>query len=194
MVSLSECEDVFWAELMSVLGYDVSAARPGVRHSWPTEGQPDWKIDEDVLFLQVLDDAGDDITQPLDDEWVDAGEDLTLVQGQTRVLKLNLIAYGPNSYDHLVTIRHAFMHGRENFAKNNIYIVPSSDTPQRAPELFQGRWWERADLSLRFNNLLSFTTSVNAIKEVDVNVDVNKPGCSEEVISSEFGISLISNK
>ena len=194
MVNLKDLEKIFRSDLLSILGVSDNALNTPVRLSWPTNGQTDWKIDEDVMFLQLTDEGGADIAQTIDTYWEDADEDLNRVDCLTRVLKLTLIAYGPNSYDHLVAVRFAMMVGRDSLKSNNLFIVPEPAAPQRAPELFQGRWWERSDLVLTFNHLTEFTAGVKTIKSVDVTVDANKPGESEEIISETIsGIKVITN-
>jgi hypothetical protein len=170
---------------MAILGVAKTTTPPPVRKSWPTNGQPDWGIADDVVFMQCLDEGGEDIAQPVDTVWVnDDSEDLVQKDSQTRVVRLNLIAYGPNGYSNLIEIRRAIIGGLPNLKSNKLFYIPSPDSPQRAPELFQGRWWERADLSLRFNNLMTFETGVKSITEVDVTVHANDPGDSTVVLES----------
>lgn len=169
---------------MAILGVAKTTTPPPVRKSWPTNGQPDWGITDDVVFLQCLDEGNEDIAQPVDTVWADDGQDLKRTDSQTRVVRLNLIAYGPNGYSNLIEIRRAIIGGLPNLKSNKLFLIPSPDSPQRAPELFQGRWWERADLSLRFNNLMTFETGVKSITEVDVTVHANEPGDSTVVLES----------
>ncbi len=173
--SIAELEAIFWAELMDILGHDTSVTPPPVRRSWPTDGAPDWRITDNVVFMQ-LSEAGDAYMQDVDSVLEEAGRDLVLRRASTRTLQLKLIAYGPACYESLLDVRMALVGGRPKLRKQKIYPVGGADSVQYVPELFQGRWWKRADLSMTFNCLMVFSTSVNAIEQVDVTIKANEPG------------------
>lgn len=110
ITTLDELEDILWEELMSILGYEIDnpawSINPPVRRSWQQQGQPGWGINDDILFFKIFDESGQDITIPVDTTINnDLAEDIQISKGQTRVLRVNLIAYGPNSYDNLINIR-----------------------------------------------------------------------------------------
>ncbi len=65
--SLHELQKIFWQELTDILN-DQSVQ---VRISWPQNGSPDWGISEDVIFIQVTEDNGEDITRYMDNRWED---------------------------------------------------------------------------------------------------------------------------
>lgn len=166
-------------EIMS--GVIPSLKAPPVRHSWPKGGAPDWRIDDDVLFMQ-LSEAEDELNRPVDDEWLERGEDFTRRQGITRVFNLKLNAYGPNCYDNLLRIRMEFLRGIDAMKKEKVYLVPERAPIIRAPELFQGRWWNRADTTLKLNALFIFDTEVTSITSVKVGVFANRQDKSKAVI------------
>ena len=149
------------------------------------DGAPDWKIKEDVLFFQLSEEGGADIMQMVDSVLVENEDDFTMHQGQTRVLKLSMIAYGSNSYKNLRKIRLSLLNGNQNIRNKKIYIIPSSDVPIYAPELFQSQWWPRTDLTLRFNSLIETDYKVNPIETVGVTLAANKVGNSSQVITRE---------
>ena len=101
-----ELQLLVWQGLMGIIApaWEDGAGAPPVRHSWPKGGAPDWRIDDDVVFMQ-LSEAEDELNRPVDDEWLERGEDFTRRQGITRVCNLKLNAYGPNCYDNLLRIR-----------------------------------------------------------------------------------------
>lgn len=185
--NLSEFETLMWSELMGILGYDLNRTPPPVRRSWPTDGAPDWKINDNVVFMQVTENA-DDIMQPIDEHWLDAGRDLLRQSAMTRTVQLRLNAYGPACYESLLKVRLEIMRGRANLQKQKIYIIPGTDSVRYAPELFQGRWWKRADLTLFFNVLIVIDAPVNAIESVDITVKANEPAQSEA--THESGIII----
>lgn len=173
--SIAEAESLIWAELMDILGYSADIVPPPVRRSWPVDGAPDWKITDDVVFMQLTE-AEDEYMRTVDTVLESTGEDFQQSSAVTRVLSLSLNAYGPSCYENLLNVKMAVTPGRKNFKKNKIYLVPGVDAVRYAPELFQGRWWKRCDLTLKFNCLMVFETAVNAIKEVDITIGANNPG------------------
>lgn len=179
MRSYSELEDLLWQELSDIIASNKAGA---VRRSWQPNGAPDWTIGDDVLFMQLAE-SEDDINLPLDYDWKESGEDLDRRTGVTRVFTLRLTAYGPNCYDNLLRVRMAFLAGRQALKANQVYLVPERAAVVRAPELFQNRWWNRADTELKLNALFVFDEKVGTITRVDVSVGANRQGSSKTVIS-----------
>lgn len=179
--NIAEFESLMWAELMDILGHDAKTIPPPVRRSWPTDGGPDWKITDNVVFMQCTE-AAEDIMQPIDERWQSEGRDFLRESASTRTIQLRLNAYGPACYESLLKLRLELLRGRPKLKKQKIYIIPGKDSIQYAPELFQGRWWKRADLTLYFNVLISVKSIVKAIEEVNVTIKVNEPGTSDVIL------------
>lgn len=179
--NIAEFESLMWAELMDILGHDAKTIPPPVRRSWPTDGGPDWKITDNVVFMQCTE-AAEDIMQPIDERWQSEGRDFLRESASTRTIQLRLNAYGPACYESLLQIRLELLRGRPKLKKQKIYIIPGKDSIQYAPELFQGRWWKRADLTLYFNVLISIKSIVKAIEEVNVTIKANEPGTSDVIL------------
>ena len=179
--NIAEFESLMWAELMDILGHDVKTIPPPVRRSWPTDGGPDWKLTDNVVFMQCTE-AAEDIMQPIDERWQSEGRDFLRESASTRTIQLRLNAYGPACYESLLKLRLELLLGRPKLKKQKIYIIPGKDSIQYAPELFQGRWWKRADLTLYFNVLISVESIVKAIEEVNVTIKANEPGTSDVIL------------
>ena len=179
--NIVEFESLMWAELMDILGHDAKTIPPPVRRSWPTDGGPDWKLTDNVVFMQCTE-AAEDIMQPIDERWQSEGRDFLRESASTRTIQLRLNAYGPACYESLLQIRLELLRGRPKLKKQKIYIIPGKDSIQYAPELFQGRWWKRADLTLYFNVLISVESIVKAIEEVNVTIKANEPGTSDVIL------------
>lgn len=179
--NIAEFESLMWAELMDILGHDAKTIPPPVRRSWPTDGGPDWKLTDNVVFMQCTE-AAEDIMQPIDERWQSEGRDFLRESASTRTIQLRLNAYGPACYESLLQIRLELLRGRPKLKKQKIYIIPGKDSIQYAPELFQGRWWKRADLTLYFNVLISIKSIVKAIEEVNVTIKANEPGTSDVIL------------
>lgn len=179
--NIAEFESLMWAELMDLLGHDAKTIPPPVRRSWPTDGGPDWKLTDNVVFMQCTE-AAEDIMQPIDERWQSEGRDFLRESASTRTIQLRLNAYGPACYESLLKLRLELLRGRPKLKKQKIYIIPGKDSIQYAPELFQGRWWKRADLTLYFNVLISVKSIVKAIEEVNVTIKANEPGTSDVIL------------
>ena len=179
--NIAEFESLMWAELMDILGHDAKTIPPPVRRSWPTDGGPDWKLTDNVVFMQCTE-AAEDIMQPIDERWQSEGRDFLRESASTRTTQLRLNAYGPACYESLLKLRLELLLGRPKLKKQKIYIIPGKDSIQYAPELFQGRWWKRADLTLYFNVLISVESIVKAIEEVNVTIKANEPGTSAVIL------------
>lgn len=179
--NITEFESLVWAELMDILGHDAKTIPPPVRRSWPTDGGPDWKLTDNVVFMQCTE-AAEDIMQPIDERWQSEGRDFLRESASTRTMQLRLNAYGPACYESLLKLRFELLLGRPKLKKQKIYIIPGKDSIQYAPELFQGRWWKRADLTLYFNVLISIKSIVKAIEEVNVTIKANEPGTSDVIL------------
>lgn len=179
--NIAEFESLMWAELMDILGHDAKTIPPPVRRSWATDGGPDWKLTDNVVFMQCTE-AAEDIMQPIDERWQSEGRDFLRESASTRTIQLRLNAYGPACYESLLKLRLELLLGRPKLKKQKIYIIPGKDSIQYAPELFQGRWWKRADLTLYFNVLISVESIVKAIEEVNVTIKANEPGTSDVIL------------
>ena len=189
-MALDDLEILFYRAFMTALGYDPAATyeRPPVRRAWPTMGQPDWSFEEDVLFFQCTFLDGQDVSQPLHDFWQDEIKnnvptgDLIRHQEQTRVMQVQMIAYGPNGATNLDNIRTAIYNGLPMLRAAGVYVVPGNEAPKYAPELFQARWWRRADMTMIFNVNKVYDTEVKTITSVPVNVGANRPEESTTVV------------
>lgn len=189
-MALDNLEILFYRAFMTALGYDPAATyeRPPVRRAWPTMGQPDWSFEEDVLFFQCTFLDGQDVSQPLHDFWQDEIKnnvptgDLIRHQEQTRVLQVQMIAYGPHGAANLDNIRTTLYNGMLLLRQAGVYVVPGNEAPKYAPELFQARWWRRADMTMIFNVAKSYDTEVKTITSVPVTIGANRPEDSTTVV------------
>ena len=189
-MALDELEILFYRAFMSLLGHDpaLTYERPPVRRSWPTMGQPDWSFEEDVLFFQLTFIDGQEVSRELFDFWKDKpdSEDLIRHQEQTRVLQAQLVAYGPNGARNLDILRTNLYNGTPLLRSHGIYVVPGNEAPKYAPELFQARWWRRADMTIMFNVAKSYDTDYKTITSVPITLMANEPEGSETVRTSQI--------
>lgn len=179
-MTIKELENSFWTITMTLLGYDTTdtTLQDKVRMDWPTQGQPAFDVDEDVIFLKVL---------PFDDNYnrirdmsykVSDSSDTTLVEtySYTRVIGVTWVCYGPNSNTNAQIIRNkmfydTFNAGMELLDSYGLYLVSDIKEPTRIPEEFNNLWWERTDLSMQFNYLVSDDVEVPSVNSVPVEVN-----------------------
>ena len=125
-----------------------------VRIGWQIEGQPGPPIDVDTVTVRCT---------PIDTEYsrmrdvvgsASGTNTYTYTDIYTRAWKVFWTFYGPDGLDKaravvagLVTVPFV----EASLAGNNLYVNPSIKQPQRVPDNFQARWWERNDLEVEFN-------------------------------------------
>lgn len=182
-LTTEQLEDLFWRVTMQMLRFDPAEysnpenppAFMPVRISWPTEGAPAWKIDQDVAFLRVGE-QDDEINIIRDTVLMAKDEDsANQATGQTRVIRVHWLLYGPNSWNNACLIRRRLYDEpyREPLTANQVFLIPRIKTPQRLPELFGGRWWERADVAASFNTLVRYDSTVPYFKSAEITVQSN---------------------
>lgn len=168
--------NVLWQDLVLQMlgitpaGPDDSAAYSQVRLTWPTDGQPDWPLNFDVCFVETVTEA-DSYDQIMEHNIVPNDDTTyTLAIVYTRVWRVRLVAYGPNSGDRLRQTKTCmtldFVH--DTLAESNIYLIFELGTPRRNPELFTNDWWERWDFSVRMNEQVTDTLVLPTMASVEV--------------------------
>lgn len=165
--------NLLWGVIMGILGYPLNTTPPPVRQTWQMYGAPDFKITDNVIFLQLMYESGNDVARPLHSFMEDSGDDIKETKTQTRVLRLRLIAYGENGAENIYKIRTAIYGGIKQLRQNGIYAIPSDDEPRYAPELFAGQWWERTEFDFLFNQYAEYENTVTTIEQVPITVNLN---------------------
>lgn len=171
-----QLEDFFQALVVSFLpGVDPNQ---GVRLTWPQDGQPGFEITDSVVFLRVGYDP-DPYTRLLELSYGPGGADTVAVsQAYTLAISVDLTFYGPGSFENADAVRAALFlpATTQTLAGQNLGLITDVPPPRRAPELFNGQWWERVDLAARFNELVVRPSTVPAIASAPVTVVPQFPG------------------
>lgn len=171
ILTTKQLEDFFQSLTMIILG--IPSVDPGtqkpinqdrVRIDWPTGGAPAWKISEDIVFLQVTT-AGDPYIQQRNVSYQQNADELNRKVSYTRVHSVQWIVYGPNSTENAESIRNGIYlpDSKVSLGAKKLYLVTDVDPVTRLPELFNGQWWQRADVSARFNELVTRSAAVPSI-------------------------------
>lgn len=169
------------------VSFSNAAAWYAVRTEWPQEGAPAWGINEDICFIRAtpadtpFSNVRDNIYAPND------SESITKQMAYTQPWDLHFCLYGPNCADRLRLIVSALSldWAHDSLAQIDLYVVPRWNRPVYAPELFQGQWWPRADVTLQFNELVN--ESLVAPSAVGVAVTLVK----ENILTTEIDIGSI---
>lgn len=183
--------NVLWQDLvLRMLG--VTPAGPTdntayslVRIEWPTDGQPDWPLAFDVCFVESTMEA-DSYDQIMERNVVPNDDSTyTLTTVYTRVWRVRLVAYGPNSGDRLRQTKSCmtldFAH--DTLAESNLYLIFELGTPRRNPELFTNDWWERWDFSVRMNEQVTDTLVLPTMASVEVYIQDAVGNTSDRTIT-----------
>lgn len=125
-----------------------------VRISWQQSGAPAWAINEDVIFIRAFPVDGQ-YNRLKDVQYQNNNEtSLNKTEKYTRIMAVNWILYGPNSFEYADVIRNS-IGLNDRLMTNNVFLIYDRPTFTRTPELFNGQWWERSDLTLYFNEQIT---------------------------------------
>jgi len=180
-LSLTELNKIFYDLTRSIIS---GSPLVEVRHSWPTGGAPAFKVSDNVIFLKIY-----DVKSPITDQQeikYDASLTYPEKRSYTRTLMVNWICYGSLSWDYATDIRSKIFYSEhhDTLANNSIFIVPDFDPPKRLPELWQGQWYERCDLNISFNELVTIERDFNNIEQVPFGI-YDKDGLITEITIEE---------
>lgn len=169
VLTLTQIENIFQDMTTRILGYDPSVAANGdrVRISYQPEGAPGWKRTDDIVFIRVgL--VPDLVAQQRDISYSPISQQQSNRKvTYTRVLSVQWILYGPNSFDKADVIRNGLYlpSYRDTLKANNLFMVLDSvQVPTRMPELLNSQWWERVDFSANFNESVTRESKVQNIE------------------------------
>lgn len=140
-------------------------AYAAVRVGWQQQGQPAFKVTEDVAFLRCAE----------DDDQYDRIKHPSIVNGQqlfqyTRVWRVWWMLWGPNSFDRARILRSSLFSQaiHDLLSAASLYLVTNPRAPQRVPEHKDNQWWERTDFSAQFNEMVTETPPVTFATSVEI--------------------------
>ena len=160
VLTKTQIEDIFRSITMTILGLpekdnqNKPINQDKVRVAWSTTGSPAWKITDDIVFIKVsLSD--DPIIQQRDVIYspITNTNTSSRIVTYTKCHLIEWVLYGPCSYDKADLIRNGIFLPQitETLLTNKLALITTVPAPRRAPELFNGQWWERCDLQASFN-------------------------------------------
>ena len=185
-LSLKNIEDLFQKLIVSMLGWDVSnpILKNNVKIAWAT--RPAWNPSDNIVFLKVVEsDSMYNKEREVVNESIESPQEFVQKTSYTRQIQVTLTVYGPNSFENMQIIRDSMFYQtfRNVLSKNKIYLIPDIPSPVRAPELYNDQWWERVDMTLKFNELIVRETSVVPVESVDIIIYEGNEGKEIEEIN-----------
>lgn len=177
-MTYKELNALLWKAFMECLKLDPTLPENAnkIRSSYPPEGAPAWRIDEDVIFF-ILNESLDNYSRQVDSLYI-AGSDTVYKQStRTRYWSVSITAYGPNACENLNSIKDRLMSYKVKLLLNSgkLYIVPQQSPILRSPELFSGQWWNRWDYTAYFNeHYILPDEDVGRIEYVSINTRYNQ--------------------
>ena len=176
----NEIEDIFRLVVLKILSLDPDAAenRSRVRFPWGsdlaggTSSAPGWPKDRDVCMVYAL--PQDNFYNRQRDVHCEdhGGRDLVSVDEHTDVHFINFANYGPAAYECARDIRDGLFSDeiRDFLAQNNFALAADVPAIRRVPELFNGEWRNRVDISAVFNEYVRRERVVKTIEKVHLNL------------------------
>jgi len=159
------------ANIISLILECTEEEKKKIRINWPEEGQPAFLITDNMVFINGYE--VDDMynrQREHQDTYETSPDAFARETSYTRVMLTNIILYGPLSFENAQKIRDGFFaeEHRITLAKNKIYMIPDNPSPKRVPEYFEGRWWKRYDISLRFNMLTTKESTIERVESAEI--------------------------
>lgn len=142
--------------------------------SYRTTGQVSSKINEDVCYIHTdLEETVEQIFKNRSKTYNPENEGYTIKQQSLRRLALQVVFYGPNS-DIFSSILNEYCYmedAKQFFYNNDLALIPSlTSHTTKIHEKINDRWWDRADLKLRFYNTVTVETNVSTITSTDIKI------------------------
>lgn len=167
-------EDLFGDMTELILGKDVPPEN--IRLTYPQDGQPNWGIDEDIVFIRLFE-REDTYAKQIDSIYKPERGTIMKKSARTRVWEVQYVIYGPSANTNSNKIKDGVLRQdvKRYLAGNGVFLVPDLPLCKRIPELFAGQWWNRWDISLTFNELYHLADeNVGRIESVSITTQTNR--------------------
>nr|DAR08472.1 MAG TPA: hypothetical protein [Caudoviricetes sp.] len=174
-MNYKQLQNLFWDITNDITGKNLKMPNKFIRFKYPQDGMPDWKITDDIIFIN-LSELNNDYAKQLDSKYIAENDTVMRYSARTRVWNVLFTIYGPNAYDIANQIKDGVF--KQNIhdllSKNSVFLIPNLPMITQANELFAGKWWNRWDLVLNFNELYELTPDdVGRIENVSISLGIN---------------------
>lgn len=171
-----QLQDLFWEVTNNIIGEYLKNPNKNIRFKYPVNGQVDWKIDENIVFIN-LSEKDDDYAKQIDSRYITEDGTVKRYMARTRVWNVNYTVYGPDAYDIVNQIKDGVFTQsiHDLMSRNSVFLIPNLPSLIQANEMFAGKWWQRWDLTLNFNELYEMKPDdLGHIEYVSISTQVNK--------------------
>jgi hypothetical protein len=173
-LTVQEIQAVLQVAVCGMLGITDSVHTTQVRIEYGTAGQPSQQVSDDVCYLRCMPNGTDPYSRIRERSNSAGDDDTSLIENwtYTNVWSAHFCFYGPNSYDRARAVRSAFYQDyfTDLLGQNQLFPVSDFPEPVRAPEVFDGQWWERADMEFVLYEFVQETISRQTVASVEVIV------------------------
>ena len=175
MSRIRELENVFWEACAKILPAVIDKPEKFIRWRHPTNGAPDWTVSDNVLFLNLMERDEAYAKQRHNVFLTGATGEVTKRSMRTRTWDLYCTAYGPDSCEIVNLLKDGFflLEIKKILADSSIYLVPYLPSCMQMSEVFAGKWWERWDLTLTFNEEHFTSEDVGAVQKISFGFSAN---------------------
>lgn len=160
-----------------------------VRIAYMQDGAPGWQVSDNIVSIYAME-IDDDYNAIREQGRSDNEEEALLLDEEvkyTRVWAVRFVCYGPLSAENVRKIKSAMYRqdARRTLAARHVYLVPGREAPRRIPEPFEGRWYDRYDLTMRFNEGVIEAGTLPAIGSAGITVYTDNGMTREIAIAAD---------
>lgn len=168
--------NLLWDATAAIVKDMIDEPSKYIRDAMQVNGIPDWNITDDIIFLNLAE-VNDDYARQRDSVITTSGGSARRETVRTRVWTLSVSAYGRNAYDIVNRLRDGFFYAdiQRLLDNNDVAIIPELSAPIQATELYAGKWWNRWNIELKFNELYRLPAeNVGSIESVSLSIRANR--------------------
>lgn len=177
MNSYTDLYNLLWDATAEIVSDIIEEPERFIRNTMQTGGSPDWKITDNIIFLN-LGEIDDEYARQRDSVFTTSGGSVRRKTVRTRVWRLSVSVYGPIAYEIANRLRDGFFYAsiQRLLEKNDVAIIPELAAPVMATELYNGDWWERWNIDFKFNELYRLPDEdVGSLESVSLSIRANRP-------------------
>lgn len=177
--SITKIENMFRLIVCDILGVDGANSGGRVRFVWGSNvdsqsmSAPNLKTDQDVCYIQITPEDNA-YNRQRDIRYLQNpdSDNMIALDEHTDVHLVTFINYGVNAYDCARLIRNKLHHDhiRRTLRLNNFALVTDVPAPRRVPELVNGNWINRVDVSAVFNQFVRLVGEMATIERIGVGI------------------------
>lgn len=146
-----------------------------IRKQYPRKGAPDWKITDNIVFLNPSEQP-DEYGRMPQTEYQSENGTVMAYRTRTRVWQVLFTAYGPKAYEMSNQLRDGYISEviTRTLELSKVFLIPAWPNCVQANEQWAGQWWQRFDLTLSFNEEYITSEDVGHIDAIPLHMDLQR--------------------